>query len=128
MLLTLLHVHKLQFIPNELHFSCSWHGLFRSLFVSECLFNKVVGFLSHFEEHLWTTASVANTFPEFYNYLFERAKILFCYYLCWNLQLATLLKMESIIGGFFLENLLLMNKWIVASCNPSTWKQPSRDR
>ena len=60
-------------------------------------------------------------FPQFYNYSFERAKILFCYYLYWILQLATLLKMDSIIDVFVSRKLAAneqMNRTSTVLSNP----------
>ena len=87
-------------------------------------FNKVVAILSHFEEHLWTTASVLwpAQFPEI---IFLKAKILFCYYLSWILQLATVLKMDSIIGVIFS---LKTCCWWTNEQNPHCFKKCHRSK
>ena len=70
----------------------------------ESLFNKVVGVLSHFEEHLLTIASVASAVPRIIIIHLKELKFYFatiCVESC---------SLDSIIDVFFPENLLLMSK------------------
>ena len=43
-------------------------------------------------ENIWERLLLWQTFPRIYNYLFERAKILFCYYLCLNVAACNFVK------------------------------------